>query len=223
MVKIMSRIIGKASRGALVVLEGCDRSGKSTQCQKLVEALRESGGKAELVRFPDRSTAIGKVINDYLGKRCELEDHAVHLLFCANRWELVPRMKQLLENGTTLIVDRYAYSGVAFTAAKEGLDIDWCKEPERGLPKPDLVLYLTLSPEEAAKRAEFGGERYEQTDFQRRVAENYKHLHEKDWKTIDASQSIEDLHRQIKHIVSSKVNEIEQQGEEIGKLWIKDN
>ena len=39
-------------RGALIVLEGCDRSGKSTQCKKLVEALRESGNQAELMRFP---------------------------------------------------------------------------------------------------------------------------------------------------------------------------
>ena len=37
----------------------------------------------------DRTTAIGKVISDYLSKKCELDDHAVHLLFSANRWELV--------------------------------------------------------------------------------------------------------------------------------------
>ena len=37
----------------------------------------------------ERSTAIGKVINDYIAKKCELDDRAVHLLFSANRWELV--------------------------------------------------------------------------------------------------------------------------------------
>ena len=37
----------------------------------------------------DRETAIGKVINDYLEQKVELEDHAVHLLFAANRWEAV--------------------------------------------------------------------------------------------------------------------------------------
>jgi len=37
--------------------------------------------------FVDRTTAIGAVIGDYLSKRCELDDHAVHLLFSANRWE----------------------------------------------------------------------------------------------------------------------------------------
>lgn len=42
-----------------------------------------------MARFSDRDTAIGKVINDYLEKKSELEDHAVHLLFAANRWEAV--------------------------------------------------------------------------------------------------------------------------------------
>ena len=45
----MSRCI---SRGALIVLEGCDRSGKSTQCVKLVESLNAGGVRAKLWRFP---------------------------------------------------------------------------------------------------------------------------------------------------------------------------
>ena len=62
------------------------------------------------------------------------------------------------------------------------MDLEWCRQPEIGLPKPDAVLYLTLSAEEAAKRTEFGGERYEQTDFQRKVGDNYQLLKENDWK-----------------------------------------
>ena len=48
----MSRAI---SRGALIVFEGCDRSGKSTQCKKLVDALNGDGIKAKLLRFPGRA------------------------------------------------------------------------------------------------------------------------------------------------------------------------
>ena len=43
------------------------------------------------------------------------------------------------------MVDRYAFSGVAFSAAKGTLSMDWCKGPDRGLPKPDLVLFLDVS------------------------------------------------------------------------------
>ena len=41
-----------AARGALLVFEGCDRVGKSTQCQKLVDALNTSGIKSQMMSFP---------------------------------------------------------------------------------------------------------------------------------------------------------------------------
>lgn len=43
--------------------------------------------KAELWKFPDRQTGTGKMIDAYLNNREELDDAAVHLLYCANRWE----------------------------------------------------------------------------------------------------------------------------------------
>jgi len=49
--------------------------------------------------------------------------------------------------------------GVAFSAAKEGLSLEWCKLHDRGLPKPDLVCYMAVSAEEQANRAGFGRER----------------------------------------------------------------
>ncbi|XP_037066045.1 thymidylate kinase isoform X2 [Peromyscus leucopus] len=76
-------------RGALIVLEGVDRAGKTTQGLRLVTALCDSGHQAEMLRFPERSTEIGRLLNSYLEKKTELEDHAVHLLFSANRWEQV--------------------------------------------------------------------------------------------------------------------------------------
>ena len=59
------------------------------------------------------------MINSYLQQSVDLNDTAIHLLFSANRWEQQYQMLQDLSNGITLVVDRYAYSGVAFTAAKE--------------------------------------------------------------------------------------------------------
>ena len=43
--------------------------------------------KAELWKFPDRQTGTGRMIDSYLTSKTELDDAAVHLLFCANRWE----------------------------------------------------------------------------------------------------------------------------------------
>ena len=74
-------------RGLFVLFEGVDRCGKSTQARRLVDRLVRSGQPATLLRFPDRDTTIGGMINAYLTNKAELDDHAVHLLFSANRWE----------------------------------------------------------------------------------------------------------------------------------------
>ncbi|TNM87700.1 thymidylate kinase [Takifugu flavidus] len=207
-------------RGALIVLEGVDRAGKTTQCQKLVQALRRKGQPAEMMRFPDRTTTIGKMISAYLENQSELSDQTVHLLFSANRWELVPLIKKKLEQGTTLVVDRYAFSGVAFTSAKPGFSLHWCKQPDVGLPKPDLVLFLQLSPAEAALRGHFGMERYEKSSFQCAVQQQFKHLMEDEtvnWKVIDASMNVEDVHKDITEHSLNAVNIA--QNLPLGELW----
>ncbi|EGD73579.1 thymidylate kinase [Salpingoeca rosetta] len=189
-----------ARRGVLIVLEGTDRCGKSTQCKLLVEKLASLGHEAKLMRFPERSTVIGGVIDKYLRKEIELDDHAAHLLFSANRWELVSQMKQALKSGVSLVIDRYAFSGVAFTSAK-GLDMDWCKSPDANLPSPDLHIHLELDPTEAAKRVGFGSERYEVTEFQAKVKAKYEDLYAsmtRPPRRIDvAGLSIEDVHAKV--------------------------
>lgn len=206
-----------SERGALIVLEGCDRSGKTTQCNILQKNLSDAGHSVKLLKYPDRTTVIGHIIHDYLSCNTEVEDHAVHLLFSANRWESVPRLLEILKSGTTLIVDRYAYSGVAFTAAKKGFDLEWCKQPDIGLPRPDAVLYLKLSSEAAAKRGGFGEERYEQTDIQKQVAVNFNILQDKDWKVIDADKSQEDLTKELLIICQNTIHA--SSNKPVYKLW----
>jgi dTMP kinase len=98
-----------------------------------------------------------------------------------------PVIFQALHSGTHVIIDRYAFSGVAFSAAKEGLSLEWCKQPDRGLPRPDLVCFLDVSSEEASKRGGFGEERYEKQDFQEKVRKNYNELMLQDntWKVVN--------------------------------------
>ena len=140
---------------------------------------------AELWRYPDRTTAMGKMIDAYLQSKTDMDDGAIHLLFSANRWEKRQAMEAKLESGTTLVVDRYSYSGVAFTAAKgvPGLDLEWCKAPERGLLRPDCVLYLNMPVDQAEKRGGFGEERYETTELQKNVRANFEALTEDWWTT----------------------------------------
>lgn len=75
------------SRGALIVLEGLDRSGKTSQSSRLLSYLKGLGFSAESWHFPDRNTGVGLMISSYLSNQSHLDDHAIHLLFSANRWE----------------------------------------------------------------------------------------------------------------------------------------
>lgn len=153
-------------RGKLILIEGLDRSGKSTQAQLLADKLNGS-----LIKFPDRSTHIGKIINQFLTDNTfELSDESVHLLFSANRWEKAAEIKKLLFEGNFVVMDRYVYSGIAYSLAKENSrDVAWLYGPDVGLPKPDLTFFLTVSMEELGSRKGWGEERYEKEQFQRKV------------------------------------------------------
>lgn len=165
----------RLTRGALIVLEGLDRVGKSTLAKKLVEHLERSRKPVAHQRFPDRTTSVGKLINSFLldGDK-QLDEHTMHLLFSANRWELNKAIRKTINEGTTVIIDRYSYSGVAYSSAKRDLNLDWCKSTEIGLPRPDLVIYLELDRESQYKREGFGEERFETKELQELVRRQYE-------------------------------------------------
>ncbi|KAI8342394.1 thymidylate kinase-like protein [Chlamydoabsidia padenii] len=187
-------------RGHLIVVEGCDRSGKTTQCERLVQRLQQENKSVQLFKFPDRTTQTGKMIDSYLKQSTQMDDRAIHLLFSANRWEAMEHMKTLLETGTTLIVDRYAFSGVCFSAAK-GLDFEWCRQPDVGLLSPDVILFLDLSLDEAEKRGGFGEERYEKRDLQQQVRQEFNKVMDHSWKIIDASKTKDQVHDDMMAVI----------------------
>ena len=121
-------------------------------------------------------------------------------------------------SGTTVICDRYAYSGVAFTASK-GLDVEWCKNPDRGLPKPDAVLYLDLSIEAAMKRGGFGDEIYEKEDTQRTVKDLYetKLWDDSYWHRVSADTTPDNLHETLRDLALKIVATVNT--DEPGLLW----
>lgn len=139
------------------------------------------------------------MINSYLQGTSEHSDQAIHLLFSANRWEAVNGILQSLESGCTVVVDRYSFSGAVYTTAKgkPQLSLDWCWNPEIGLPQPDLVLFLDISTEDAAKRGGYGEERYEKVEMQHKVRSLFKSLFSRlptlSISTIDAGASQQDV------------------------------
>ncbi|KAG6454745.1 hypothetical protein O3G_MSEX008849 [Manduca sexta] len=171
---------------------------------------------------PVRETALRPNLHESTPRvpfQVNLSDEAVHLLFSANRWEKAGNIIKTLEAGTTIILDRYCYSGVAFSAAK-GLDLKWCKSPDVGLPKPDKVFFLTMPFEAIIERKGFGQERYEILDFQRKVVDMYSQLKEENWDVLDANRTIEDIQDELVQKTLAVIKKSE--NERVGKIWVNE-
>jgi dTMP kinase len=153
------------------------------------------------------------LIDSYLRGSSHQDDHSIHLLFSANRWEVAKSIEDEIANGTTVIVDRYSYSGVVYSAAKTNptLSLEWAWQPEIGLPRPDICLFLSISPEEAAKRGGFGAERYENESMQTRVRELFRTIFEKqsDVSIIDAGKSIDEVALEVQAAVNGCITRMD--------------
>ncbi|CDF33279.1 unnamed protein product [Chondrus crispus] len=208
-------------RGTLIVFEGLDRCGKTTQTRLCVEGLSRTGVKLAAGlpwRFPDRTTPIGEVLNTYLTSKTELGDEAAHLLFSANRWEKAATIREALGRGETVVYDRYAYSGVAYSVAK-GLGMEWCLAADEGLPRPDVVVFLEVGVDEARGREGFGGERFEEAETQKRVGAVFDRLKGEGWSVVEGSGRMEEVAERVKAVVWPVVQAVTGRDDEVGELW----
>ena len=125
---------------------------------------------------------------------------------CVHTMVLIVRsvsIEDAIAAGTTVVVDRYYYSGCVYSAAKQNpaLDLNWTRHPEEGLPRPDACFFLELTAAEAAKRGGFGEERYEKKELQDRVRQLFAAIRSSpdgdDFVTIDAGRSIDEVEASI--------------------------
>lgn len=157
----------------LIVFEGLDRSGKTTQINLFKQKLFRDKERIFNFNFPNRSTDSGKILHNYLTFKIDLEPKAAHLLFAFNIWEAQSEIKFYLESGYTVILDRYFYSGSAYSIAR-GVSLDFCQQTFKGLLKPDIIFYMEIEPREASSRLGYGKERPENVMNQTRVKEAFK-------------------------------------------------
>ncbi|KAM0735874.1 Thymidylate kinase [Formica fusca] len=198
-----------SKRGALIVLEGCDRAGKSTQAKMLMNALDDLRIPVKARAFPDRKTPVGAILNSFLSKEINVPPEAAHLLFSANRWECKEDIEKTLLSGVTLVMDRYTASGAAYTAANTGRSLNWCQQPDIGLPKPDCVVFLKVSKRQQEQRSDWGKERFEHDEFQQRVDANYEKLKNDTWIIVNADQDESAVHSEILQKALSVIQEVQ--------------
>lgn len=142
----------------LIVLEGLDGAGKSTQVKKLRQYLDAVCGKLEYIHFPRYGSPVyGDLISRFLrgdfGGNDKVHPQLVALLFAEDRHGAAPYMKGILEQGGSILLDRYVYSNIAYQCAKLPDDREreqlrqWIVDTEYGqfgLPFPDLNLFLDV-------------------------------------------------------------------------------
>ena len=175
-----------------MTFEGIDRSGKTTQVERLCASLAARGLPVGVAGVPGGSlrepggTPAGEAIRDVLLHRAhEVAPWTEALLYAAARAQLVSEVvAPSLAAGLIVVLDRYVDSSLAYQGAARGLGLDAVlavNERATGGLLPDLTLLLRVSPERAAARAGGPPDRLEAEgrELQRRVAAGYDELAER--------------------------------------------
>ena len=221
--------------GKLIVIEGTDGSGKSTQFKKLTERLQAEGLIFKTLVFPQYSEPSSALIRMYLGgefgtKPSDVNAYAASAFYAVDRYASFKKdWGNWYDQGGVIISDRYTTSNAVHQASKETPEnrpefLRWLYEFEYeklGMPRPDLTIYLDVPTDFTEKMMR-----------SREASTNTKaDIHEKDmsylatsremgrtasqyygWKVIpcvrdDEMRSIEDIHQELYALVKSCLEE----------------
>lgn len=200
-----------------ITLEGPDGGGKSSQAQCLAEYLRAENIEVLLTREPGGSP-IGDQIRNVIMEleNTDMDARTEFLLFSASRAQHIAEViRPNLENGLTVISDRFFDSSLAYQGYGQRLPLDTLKAitnfATSGLT-PDLTLLLDLPVEEGLRRREADGnwnrmDAYD-IDFHRRVRRGYLKLAAETperWVILNAEQSFDALQDEIRHAVMARL------------------
>lgn len=163
-------------RGALIVLEGIDGAGKSTQAARLADALRAAGYEVVASREPTAGPHGQRIRELARAGRAGVSPEEELALFLADRREHVAQViAPALAAGQVVVLDRYYLSTMAYQGAL-GLDVEAIQRANEAFaPPPDLALILVIPVAEALARID--GNRpggpdaaFERADYLERVA-----------------------------------------------------
>jgi dTMP kinase len=188
-------------KGKIIVLEGIDKAGKSTQSKLLMDYLKLSGKICTLITFPDYSTSIGAEIKAFLEGKRDYPIELKHILLSANRWEKKKEIESMVDSGTIVIINRYYQSNLVY-GTSNGLNLRWLLSLEKGLPTADLVIVLDVTPRITLKRSQEPDEFEKDVSLLQNVYKNYHKLAKPfRWKILNAEKSRDQIHDEVKKTV----------------------
>lgn len=197
------------ARGLLLGIEGIDAVGKRTQTSLLLSWINSRGLRAASVSFPDYGTVIGQEIRAFLHGRKTYPAEVRHMLFAANRWERKRELENSLAASDLVIVNRYTESNLAYGTAN-GLDFEWLRGLEEGLPKTDAVFLLDADPASLYPRRGIGKDKWERNfELQEKVRSAYLGLAKRSgWSVVDASGGIQPTHQALTSAVGRSLDQM---------------
>ncbi len=219
--------------GKLIIMEGLDGSGKSTQTALLEEHLANKGIAFKKIKLPDYESKSSTLVNMYLGGEFgkdadSVNPYAAGAFYAVDRFASFKlKWKDDYDNSVLILADRYATSNSIYQMEK--LDkcewdsyLDWSEDFEYnkiGIPKPDLVIFLDMPIEISQKLMT---KRYDGNEGKKDVHEaNVEFLKKcrtsalyaakkQGWKVIECSNgevplSIDEIHNKIAEIVDEEL------------------
>jgi len=183
--------------GKIIVFEGIDGSGKSTQARLLAKKLQKKGFNAELLKFPQYNTFFGKIIKSYLlgkfGGINSIPTEVCALLYSLDKYSAKNYLEEKLSKGKIIVLDRYiasnaAHQGAKISNPKKQKDfLKWTLEVESKLPQPAITFFLDIPPKTTTKLMKGKPSDIHEDNFSylSKVYSVYKKLSkQKNWKTI---------------------------------------
>lgn len=164
--------------GLLLVIEGIDGAGTTTQARRLYDALQAQDIECHLTREPSDGP-IGKLLRQILaGEHAPTDATTLGLLFAADRADHLQReIEPALAAGKVVISDRYYHSSLAYQGSEE--DRSWISMLNQRARRPDQTYFLQVDPEVAARRRaddQRSEELFDKLETQKRVADGYREV-----------------------------------------------
>ena len=211
--------------GKLVVIEGIDGSGKSTQLRLLKERLENDGTEFTTVAFPRYAEPSSELIKMYLGglfgtNPNDVNAYAASSFFAVDRFASYKREPwgRFYDNGGLVLMDRYTTSnavhqGAKLSATERAEFFRWLYDFEFrliGLPKPDTVLYMDINAKQAllrvSARAETQDIHEKDSEYMDMCVESSRQAAQLlGWTAIDASRGEAEIHEQITALVKGVI------------------
>lgn len=191
-------------RGFLIVIEGIDGAGKSTQAERLMNRLKERGFDAVYFREPSGSRWGRKIKKKALSPDSITPEEELELFQKDRKENVENNLKPALEGNKIVVLDRYYFSTIAYQGAK-GIDEERIKRMnEEFAVEPDLVFILDIDPQEGLDRIKNRKKKdrlFERADYLARVRQIFRGFRGKKFIHIDARMPKEAISARIEKTV----------------------